>query len=56
VKKLGERGVDWALLVLCPFSVFKFNMKYLMSCLKITKRAIVLFVQAPKFFVVFIYM
>lgn len=40
----GGCGHSWCF---CPFSVFKFIMKYLMSCLKITKRAIVLFVQAP---------
>lgn len=53
-KERGRFG-GWALLVLCPFSVFKFNMKNLMS-LKITKRAIVLFVQSSKFFVVCVYM
>lgn len=52
-----ERGESWGgvrgeLLVFVPLVFLKFNMKYLMSCLKITKRAIVLFVQPPKFFVV----
>lgn len=45
----GVRVNSWCFV---PLVFFKFNMKYLMSCLKITKRAIVLFVRPLKCFVV----